>query len=334
MELKAIRVSSDADVDLCEVDLPATPAGTLLLKTHYVGICGTDLGFITKQRKPIKTNPLTLGHEIVSSIYSLNDSTNINLKVGDRVTVQLMAGCERCSDCLSDYKLGCISGERIGITVNGGYAEYVSVPIANVCKLPYNVSFEQGVFADPLSCAYKAIQKIIGRTYKNVLIFGGGVIGIFCLQLLRHYSIAQNITIFDRHVERLQVASEWDTINVSNDYVMPDRYFDLVIEASGSTELFLQGIKSLKSRGTILLIGLHQNREIPINTFELLQKDCAIIASLAYGKKDMEASLDLLSQRRISVDKLSTKIFPLSSFKDAFESAIHKRVMKVIFSTF
>lgn len=313
--------------------IPYLTPGMALVEIRCAGICGTDLLFYQGIRQLPKAQMVILGHELTGVIRAISGCPqDLSVHVGDGVAIEMATGCGICTECVNDYKLGCQYGERIGITVDGGFAEYVAVPIANLCKLPEGLVFEKAVLADPLACAYKGTSKLTDRSISRALILGGGIIGFLCLQLLHQMLSVHDIVVIDRHPERLEAARNlgaFCAVEIDDD-VITAKPFDLVVEASGSSELFVAGLGALRPRGVMLLLGVHL--QVPhVSTAELLQKELEIIPSLMYGQHHMKVALELLSSGVIQVEPSMCKSYSLDQYAEAFDTALSKRVLKVYF---
>jgi 2-desacetyl-2-hydroxyethyl bacteriochlorophyllide A dehydrogenase len=332
--MKALVIGNDKlELELQSSSIPISTKGQVIIKVDSAGICGTDLHFYTQKRKLPTNNSIILGHEFAGTIYSLHndDADQSKVKVGDRVVVNMLVGCNHCENCNKDYKIACPKSDRIGITVNGGFAEYAIVPITNIYKLPDSLDFKRAIFADPLSCAYKGISKITSPKISNVLILGGGIIGFFSMQLIMKKYSPNRIVVIDRHDKRLDEFRKQGVL-CFHGFEEMDIYnadFDLVIDACGNGQLLTNCINYLSQRSIILLMGLHLNT-VRLDLMQLLQKEVEVISSLMYSSADFIKAIELLSSGLIQIDDTAIGIFKIEDYKAAFEEALQKELLKII----
>lgn len=169
-------------------DIPQIADDEVLVKVKACSICGSDISYYYG-RSPLDTptgkGPLYLGHEISGVITEVGKLGQGLFKEGDRVSVNPVQQCNACECCMRGEFNVCSHSQVIGVSVNGGFAEYVKVKYTHVYKLPDAVSFEHGALAEPLACSLYGIERLDIQLGQDVVIFGAGPIGLLMTQLAK-----------------------------------------------------------------------------------------------------------------------------------------------------
>lgn len=172
------------------IDIPAICEDEVLIKVKACGICGSDISYYYGH-SPLDTldgkGPLVLGHEIAGDIVEIGSIVKEKqaFKVGDRVALNPVMNCNACRYCKkAEFNL-CSSGEVLGVSVNGGFAEYVKVRYTNVYKLSDWVSYEAGALTEPFACATYGMKNLDVQMGDTVVIIGSGTIGLMMVQIAR-----------------------------------------------------------------------------------------------------------------------------------------------------
>jgi len=135
-------------LELQEIPTPRPGAKEILVRVCAAGICHSDAHY-RAGLSPMGPLPLTLGHEVAGVVEEVGAHVT-NVKVGDRVCLHYNITCGECDYCRSGNEQFCGSVKMIGHHVDGGYAEYISIPARNAIPLPEAIAFEQGA---TLMCA-------------------------------------------------------------------------------------------------------------------------------------------------------------------------------------
>src|SRR4030043_366286 len=172
---------NNRDVRLEEMPTPQNGEGEIFVKVLASGICGSDV----MEWYRIKKAPRVLGHEIAGEIVEVGKEV-INYKVGDRVFVSHHIPCNTCQYCLNGFHTLCDTLRTTNFDP-GGFAEYLRVPTINVDRgvflLPEEVSFEDGVFIEPLACVLRGQRLARLRPGQNVFVIGSGISGVLHIAL-------------------------------------------------------------------------------------------------------------------------------------------------------
>ena len=131
-----------------DVAEPTLGPKDVLVRSRACGICGTDVHIWEGDFFP--TFPLIPGHELAGEVVAIGAEVT-DLAPGDRVMVDPTVTCEECHFCMINRQNHCLKWNAVGVTRDGGFAEYVKVP-AKICYRFANVSFSAAAFCEPLAC--------------------------------------------------------------------------------------------------------------------------------------------------------------------------------------
>ena len=197
--MKAALVKDIRNIVVEEVEKPQPGEGEVLLKIQMAGVCGSDHSIY--QGKMPAALPLVPGHEGVGTVEALGPAVG-KIKVGQRVTIHPNYFCGHCLPCRKDLTNVCLSKTRLGIDINGVFAEYAVVPEAALYPVPDSLPNEVAIFTEPLAVAAHGLNKVSPKKEDRVLIFGAGVIGQLILQLAK--SRSRDISACDLVEQRLE----------------------------------------------------------------------------------------------------------------------------------
>lgn len=276
--MKAITVNPpNKGVSISNVEINHENKGGLRIKILENGVCGTDReivnGLMHAASVPLGFDYMVLGHEAIGM---LEDDGNY-LKRGDLVMPVNRRGCGKCLNCLSGRADFCETGQFVEAGISGihGFMRESIVDYEDyLVPVPENIR-NVAILAQPLSDLEKSLEEIISIQRRMIwtcrdgtfncrkaLVIGTGPIGILMSLLLKSNGFATHIS--NKREPTQKEAKIFQTagiqyINSINGFassLTQAPYFDLVIEASGSSaDLFTQSLKMLKNNGILGLFG-------------------------------------------------------------------------------
>lgn len=265
--MKAL-VKKEAKVGLWldkNVPEPSCGLNDILIKVRKTGICGTDLHIYNWDnwaQQHIRT-PMTIGHEFVGKIIAVGNNVH-DFKPGDLVSGEGHIVCGRCRNCLAGRRHLCPATKGLGVDRAGAFAEYVSIPVANVWHCNDNVPEEIYSYFDPLGNAVHTALSfdLLGE---DVLITGAGPIGMMACAVARHAG-ARHVVITDQNDFRLGLAAKMGatlTLNPKRDSIADAQKklgmtegFDVGLEMSGAPAALRDMIANMAHGGKIALLGI------------------------------------------------------------------------------
>ena len=286
-----------------------------IVKVHLAGICSTDLQ-IFKGYMGFTGVP---GHEFVGRVVEASNDF-----AGKRVVGEINFGCGQCAACNRDLSRHCPNRSVMGIlNADGAFAEYVSVPVENLHPVPDRVSDEEAVFTEPLAAAFEILTQIQLDPSDEVLILGDGKLGNLCAQVVR--LSGAKITALGKHADKLALLKKTGVRTMQlNDW--KPRRFDVVVEATGSSDGLELALSAVRPRGTLILkstiAGNHQVSLAPIVVHEI-----NVIGSRCGPFPD---ALAALAARQVAVTPLIEAIYSLNDGVAAIEHAGRRGARKIL----
>ncbi|MDX1442083.1 MAG: alcohol dehydrogenase catalytic domain-containing protein [Nitrosopumilaceae archaeon] len=298
-------------------DYPTPKEDEALVRVTLAGICGTDLeileGYMSYQG--------VLGHEFVGVV---EQSKNQDL-IGKRVVGEINVGCQSCSECKKGNQRHCPNRTVLGIlNRDGAFAQYLSLPEENLHVIPDSISDRQAVFVEPIAAAFEIRDQISLKPDWNVGIVGDGRLAQLIASVLR--TTCPKITCFGRHqnkLDRLANLGIKTMIGISKE---DQTAFDLVVEATGSTSGFLDSMRLVKPKGTVILKSTIASKEsldltpAVVNEITLVGSRCG----------PFRPAINALASGIVSVDDLIESEYPLEKFQEAFDNAKKPNTLKVL----
>jgi 2-desacetyl-2-hydroxyethyl bacteriochlorophyllide A dehydrogenase len=331
--MKGLVLTGVKKMEIQELPTPEVKADEVLVQTKYAGICGTDHALYNGL--PGSANavpPIVLGHEN-SGIVSAVGANVTNVKVGDRVTVDPNIYCGQCFYCRTGRPELCDHLSAVGVTRNGGLAQFFTAPSSVVYPLPDNVSFKAAATIEPISCAVHGVQLLHLTPYDKALVIGDGFMGQLFVQILQAYGVHQ-VDLAGIIDEKLQLNK--DKFNVQNTFnttldTLPSDY-DVVIEAVGKPQTQEQAVNATRKGAQVLMFGVgHPDAHFEMNTYEIYQKQLTIQGSFI-NPNAFEDSIALLASGKLNVDPLISHVLTLEDVEAVLQGkvdGISKAVVKI-----
>lgn len=261
--MKAYVLHGIGDLRYEEVIKPELKEGTVLVKVRAAGVCGSDIPRI--YRTGAYSHPLIPGHEFAGDVVAVADDMDAAW-IGKRVGVFPLIPCKECIPCSRKQYEMCGHYNYLGSRTDGGFAEYVRVPVWNLIELPGNVGFEQAAMMEPMAVAMHAIRRIGVQQEECVAVCGLGTIGLLVVMFLQSMGCKKIYVIGNKDIQvkkarelgldeaqicdlRKQDAQAWIEEVTSGCGV--DVFFDCV----GRNEVINEAINCVAPGGRIMLVG-------------------------------------------------------------------------------
>ena len=309
--MQALIFNSPNNLSVAEHPVSTIGENELLIKVGACGVCGTDF-HIYKGEAPAKA-PVIIGHEYAGEVIDAGRACS-GVKIGDRVAINPNIHCGYCQFCRKGKINLCENLKALGVTINGGIAEYSVVPAAQAHLLPKNFSFETASFAEPLSCCIHGIDQAGIKLNDSVIIVGAGTIGLIITQLALLKG-ASKVIVVDISNEKLHLAQKLNahyTFNVKEEgseekiLDLTSGGADIVIECAGNSSAVKTSFKLVKKGGTIVVFGLADSKDFfPLYLQSFFHKELRIKSSLL-NPFTFQTAVDLLVSNHINVDLFKT----------------------------
>ena len=297
--------------------------------------CGSGLTIQHVKAGRTKVNfPIIIGHEITAEIIELRGDCG-ELKVGMPVTAFFYLTCGHCKWCKINRETLCDNFKGyIGRQINGGYAEYISLPAKNFIPIPLSINYkenpiETGIISDAIATPLKVIKKArIGITDKVGVIGAGGGLGIHMLRMLNLYNV-KTIAIETKQIKekscRDSGASEFINPNSNSKKEVIEDFtnnsgLDVVIDFVSSKSSLETGTELLGNGGRLVTLG-GSGEFFNIDSGNMLLKEIEIIGSRYCSKQEVIDSLNLVSNGLIT-PLVTEKVSPYQA------NDLHERIEK------
>lgn len=261
--MKAYVLHGIGDLRFEETAKPELEKDTVLVKVRAAGVCGSDIPRI--YRTGAYSHPLIPGHEFAGEVVQVGEAVD-EVWIGKRVGVFPLIPCKKCIPCSRKQYEMCGHYNYLGSRTDGGFAEYVRVPVWNLLELPDNVQFEQAAMMEPMSVAMHAIRKIAVQPEESIAVCGLGTIGLLVVMFLRSMGCENVLVIGNKDIQiekarelgvaenmicdlRKQDVDNWME-KVTSGYGV-DVFFDCV----GRNEVINEAITCAAPGGRVMLVG-------------------------------------------------------------------------------
>ncbi len=334
------------DVRLEEIERPQPGPREVVMRVRAASICATDLRIFNHGHFKIPEGAVRiLGHELAGEIVAVGEGVT-GLAPGVRVAVAPNVGCGSCWECVQGYNNLCPDYGALGITLDGGFAEYMritapAVQQGNVVEIPEGLSFEEAALAEPLSCCFNAQRACRLAPGETLVVMGAGPMGLMHL-LLGRYSGAGQVIVSEVRESRARQAAE-----LGADLVVDTRERDLteaVLEATGghgadvvmvavgSAELQEQAVELAARRGRVnFFAGLAAGRDRAcVNSNRIHYSQVTVTGTTGSNHRQYRRTLQMLGSGRLSIGSLVTLRRPLHEIGEALADAASGEQLKVV----
>lgn len=302
-------------ISLRDVLQPVKPEEALI-KVCKAGICSTDLELV-KGYYPYKG---ILGHEFVGKVVDAPDKAWI----GRRVVGEINAVCGGCEACLNGRPSHCENRTVLGIVNRDGvFAEYTTLPLENLQPVPDTVPDEMAVFTEPLAAALEIQQQIQVKPTDRVLLIGAGRLGQLIAQTLALSGC--DLHVVARHALQKELLTARRIRIISEEDIHPHKW-DIVVEATGSTDGFNLARKAIRPRGTLVMKSTYKG-EMNVNFSSIVVDEINIIGSRC---GPFAPALRLLEKREVDPTVLVAAEYGLKDSLKAMEKAAQAGMLKVL----
>ena len=312
------------DLIVEEHEMPKVGPKDVLIQVKACGVCGTDVHIYEGDKGAAEVTPPTiLGHEFSGVIAEVGSEVT-NYKAGDRVCIDPNCYCGACEPCRNGVVHYCEHMIGYGTTVNGGFAEYCAVNERQVYKLGDNTSFEQGAMTEPVACCLHGMDMCEIRPGHQVVVIGGGMIGLLMLQLSRLAGAAK-VALLEPVESKREVGKKLGA-DICIDPIHEDvkarlkeegmTWVNTVIECVGRPSTIEQAIDIAGNKAVVMMFGLTKPDEtISVKPFEIFRKELVLKASYI-NPYTQKRALDLIDSGRLDVSSMVYEVADLDELAD------------------
>lgn len=325
--MRAIQLSAPQTLIPIEIDPPRAPAaGEALVRTHRMGVCGTDISCYLG-KFPFFDFPRIPGHELGVEVLAVGDGVE-QIEVGDRCSVEPYLNCGSCSACRRGASNCCTQLKVIGVMTDGGLCESFVVR-ADKLHRSTTLSFEQLALVETLAIGCHANDRGHPRPGEHSLIIGMGPIGLATLEFAR--LTGTRLSVMDLSAERLAFVKGTygieNTIQFRGDgselqqmhQITGGDLFQLVTDATGNAASMSGALKYVAPTGTLVYVGI-TTADIQFPHPLLHKPELTLRASRNALPADFRRIIGLMEQGTIDTEPWITHRTPFDAVPSQFES--------------
>ena len=316
------------------IDVPEKPVGPhdVKIKVAYCAICGSDphvIGGIFGWEPPFG-----IGHELSGVIVEVGEKAALNgWKPGDRVGGNFRNYCGACYYCTNAMEQWCENA-----TEEPGMAEYIVWNERQPVRVPDDVSLKNACLIEPVSVAVRVMDKTNIKVGQNVVVSGGGPIGLLCLQLISIYGAA-NLTIIEPNPARRELAKKYgakytidptcENVKAMSDKITDGKGFDVCLEVSGAVVAAKTMLAiSAKCARIVYVAQYPRDFSLPLNLYdELYMKELDITGTFVSPYAFTRAAQII---GRLDLDDLTKITFPIDRANEALKAHLTGNHPKVL----
>ena len=333
--MQVLVLGNDNVFKIAERPMPEPEPGEVLFRTHYAGICGSDL------HAPMLDSYLrevVLGHEFAGEVAAAGPGVE-GWQAGDRAAVHPKGDvCRNCFHCRKGWFNMCSDADisaSAGIRRDGGMAEYVSLPADKLRRLPDAVSTLEGAWVEPAGVALRGVIRSGFQLGKRAAVIGAGPIGLLTLTHLRNAGASEIIVLEPSESRRAKAAELGADIaidplseDLSAVFGDPAAMPEFVFECSGASAAADMAVNIAQPRGCLTLIGVPTSA-VSLNSFTIISKELTIRSSTSAGEQ-FDDIIGMFARRELDIRPLTSDIAPLADFGDAFSRLQNGTAIKIL----
>lgn len=312
------------NLSLRELPEPRPGPGEALVRVRLAGVCNTDI----ELAKGYMDFEGVLGHEFVGTVTECADAA----WVGKRVVGEINLACGTCAYCKSNLQRHCPFRTVLGIFKKDGvFAEYITLPVANLHEVPAGTPDEVAVFTEPVAAGYSILERLhAGVEGTKIALLGDGKLGLLASRVLA--AAGAEVTLAGRHTDKLRLAASDKIKTVLVDQLLReaagDVYanFPVVVEATGRPDGFDVAVKLVRPRG-IIVVKTTTAEPVPVDLSKVVVNEVMVLGSRC---GPFPPALQALASGAVKVDDLVALRLPLSRGIEAINRAGRPGTLKVL----
>ncbi|MDD5369736.1 MAG: zinc-dependent dehydrogenase [Anaerolineaceae bacterium] len=334
------------DLRVEEVPVPKIAPGEILVKVLDASICGTDLRIFHGNHRMYPDGTVRIpGHEVVGKIVEVGAGV-IGLSTSQRVFVAPNMGCGQCRQCISGNNNRCANYGAIGVTMDGGFAEYLRVPAngiqqGNVIAVSESVDPAVAALMEPFACVLRGQNALHIQPGEIVLVIGAGPIGVMHTKLAKVRG-AGRVIVSEQMQDRASQAKRLGAdvvVNPTHENLRGvlneesgGRGADVIIVAAPVHAAQESALDLAATGGRINFFGgLPKNSPtIQFDSNLVHYKELVITATTACSTADCWQATEIVNSGLIDLSELVSQRFPLRDAIPAFSAAEDRKSLKIV----
>ena len=308
--MKKIVLESPGRFAESSAAIPKPAPGEALVQIERVGVCGSDFHAFYG-RHPAYTYPRVLGHELSGVVVDVTPNGK-GIRTGDACVIDPYLSCGNCNSCLNGRPNCCYDLRVLGIHVDGGMQEFLSVPISQLHKSD-TLSLDELALVETLGISAHAVARSGISAGQDALVVGAGPIGIGVAQFAA--VAGARVHIIEKSGWRREFVQE---LGFTAGPATEEKSADFVFDATGSAEAMSASLSLVATGGTLVYVGLTRD---PVLLDDALfhRREMTLLASRNSCNQFARIIL-LMEQGKIDVRRWITHRLNLECVATEFES--------------
>jgi 2-desacetyl-2-hydroxyethyl bacteriochlorophyllide A dehydrogenase len=319
--MRTLVCDRPGNISISERPRPSPGPGQVLVRMRRAGVCGTDL-HIFEGSHPFLEYPRVIGHELSGEIAETGRGCAI--PAGQRVYVIPYLACGVCVACRHGKTNCCQRIRVLGVHIDGGMADFVCVPEANVAPAD-GITLDQAAMIEFLAIGAHAIRRASPRKDDRILVVGAGPIGIGCM--LFGQLAGGSVTAFDIRQDRLDFCRDRLAVDQAmlagpeaaealSELTSGD-FFDIVIDATGNVKAMMAGLNYVAHGGTYVLVSVVRDT-ICFADPEFHKRETSLLGSRNATPEDFAKVFDVMREGLVPTEALVTHRVSLDEAPGSF----------------
>jgi L-iditol 2-dehydrogenase len=332
--VRQVVIMSPGVVDIREAELPEPGPGEIRVRTHVVGICGSDLHALAGAH-PFISLPCVPGHEVVGVVDAAGPDVAAP-SPGTRVILEPNLVCGECAYCQSGRYNICERLRVVGCQTAGAMADAFIAPAGRFHVVPPGLSDAGATLVEPLSTAVHAVRLAGDLTGRTVAVLGGGTIGLLTVIAARHAgasAVAVSEPRASKRERAMRLGATFCCDPLAGDPVAAIRTAlggraDVTFDCVSSQGSVAQAVGLAENGGTVMVVGVAE-RDVTIALPVIQDREIRIAGSAMYVREDVLQAISLVADGVVDVAELVTASLPLAQAAAAFDLAASGEEVKV-----
>ena len=340
--MKAWVLGNPEELALVEKPVPEPGPAEVLVRVDAIAVCATDIEIIKHGLPAMVDGELpfnrgfTPGHEYMGTVVRLGASVD-EFQIGDRIAVEVHAGCGRCQRCREGMYTSCLNygfrekGHRAnGFSTDGGFAEYAVNSVNTMVHVPDDMSDEEATLIVTSGTAMYGLDVMGGVVAgEGVVITGPGPIGLMGVAVAKALG-AQPVILTGTRERRLEMGRRLgadDVVNVTSEdpvaavqRITRGKGVQYVVECSGAPNALNEAARMVNRGGRICLAAFPAD-PVPVDLAYLVRNNIYVFGIRGEGKSATHRAAALMAQKRFDAKMIHTHTFPLAEVPTAIRYA-------------
>ncbi|MFN2304820.1 MAG: zinc-dependent dehydrogenase [Anaerolineales bacterium] len=344
--MKAAVYHGPNDIQVEDVPTPQPGVREMVIRVHSASICGTDLRIYHGKHRMYSADTVRIpGHEVVGEIAEMGKQVD-GFQLGQKVFVAPNMGCGHCEQCVTGNNNLCKNYTALGVTIDGGFAEYMLIPEqailqGNIIPIDEGVDSAVAALIEPFACVLRGQNAVHIKPGEIVLIIGAGPIGVMHTKLAKVRGAGMVIVSepIDFRAQQAASAGADYTINPLEKDLKEDLQkltdghgADVIIVAAPVNAAQESTLDLAAIRGRINFFGgLPKDKPtINFNSNLVHYKELMVTGTTACSTANCWQASQLINYGLVDLSDLISQRFPLEQTIQAFEAAEDRQSLKIV----